>query len=374
MFDQLNLDQIGRRLRQVDQELVALMGQRMRLSLQVEEYKRTRNEAIFRPDVEKRRLDEVCELARHHGMNPEFARSVFYAIIGESCKMQMIQLQKNAYLPDEDIDEEQWNARLKENLLNLTARCAPIYDKEYDAGFYATRLHADFEQSMILGACQHYRGTGLAIDLGCGTGRVALTLADSFTQIVGYDISPDMIEVARRKYQDAHARKCSFEVVDLEAGIPHPDSAVSFVVMGMGFASDIRLLPKVLREVHRVLIPGGTAFMSFYNAEALIYHWEFIPWPVGLAAEINPRKHCLNVQIDDKVYEIYARPYTTDEVHDLMPRGLPIIKLATHPTVCSIMPDVLFDDKRVQDSIATIDEKLADENMGAYITVLARKS
>jgi len=80
MFDQLNLEQIGKRLRQVDQELVALMGQRMRLSLQVEEYKRTRNEAIFRPDVEKRRLDEVCELARHHGMNPEFARSGRYPI------------------------------------------------------------------------------------------------------------------------------------------------------------------------------------------------------------------------------------------------------------------------------------------------------
>jgi len=374
MFDQLNLEQIGKRLRQVDQELVALMGQRMRLSLQVEEYKRTRNEAIFRPDVEKRRLDEVCELARHHGMNPEFARSVFYAIIGESCKMQMIQLQKNANLPNENMDEEQWNARLKENLLNLTARCAAIYDEQYDAGFYATRLHADFEQSMILAACRHYRGTGLAIDLGCGTGRIAFALADSFTQVVGYDISPDMIDAARGKCAGVPPDKFQFEVADLEEGIPQPNGSVSFVAMSLGFASDIRLLPKVLREVQRVLIPGGTAFLSFYNAEALIYRWEFIPWPVGLAAEINPRKHCLNVQIDDEVYEIHARPYTIDEVHDLMPRGLPIVKLATHPAVCSIMPDVLFDDKRVQDSVATIDEKLADENMGAYITVLARKS
>ena len=145
--------------------------------------------------------------------------------------------------------------------------------------------------------------------------------------------------------------------------------------MSMGFASDLRLLRKVLREVQRVLVPGGAAFLSFYNAEALLYRWEFIPWPIGLAAEINRQKHCLDVHwAEGEVYAIYARPYTMDEVHDLMPRGLPITKVTTHPTVCSILPDVLFDDKRVRDSIAVIDAKLADENAGAYITVIARRS
>ena len=74
------------------------------------------------------------------------------------------------------------------------------------------------------------------------------------------------------------------------------------------------------------------------------------------------------------MYSVYARPYTVDQVHELMPRGLPITKVTTHPTICSVLPNVLFDGDEVNESIAAIDGKLADGNMGAYITVVARKS
>lgn len=375
MFELLNLEQLGERLGQVDRALVALMQRRMELSLQVEEYKRARNQVISRPEIETNRLNEVCKLAERVGMNPEFARSIFYVIIGESCKVQLIQLQENAGVPSKYIDDELWNALLKDNLLKLTAECAATYDLQYSSSFYGTRLHAHFEQSMLLDACRQYGGEGLALDLGCATGRVAFALGRHFSRVVGYDISPDMIEVARRKCEDTRADKFRFEAVDLDDGIPQPDGIASLVAMSLGFASDIQLLPKVMREVHRVLVPGGTALLSFYNAEALLYQWEFIPWPVGLAAEINRQKHCLDVHwTDGKVYSIYARPYTVDQVQELMPHGLAITKVTTHPTICSILPDSVCSDERVRDSIKGIDEKLAHENMGAYITVLARKS
>ena len=70
--------------------------------------------------------------------------------------------------------------------------------------------------------------------------------------------------------------------------------------------------------------------------------------------------------------------YSSPNIRSIDMRGAYILPgfedAHTHPAVCPIMLDMLFDDKRVQDSIATIDEKLADENMGAYITVLVRKS
>lgn len=377
MIELLDLEELGVRLRKVDQHVVELLGQRMRLSLQVEEYKRQRKQPIFRGEVEKRRLDEAYEWAARYGLNPEFARSIFYAIIGESCKMQMIQLQGEVDPAAKDLDEEQWHKQLKENLLRLTARCAPTYDEQYSATFYATRLHAEFEQHLIMEVCRGCRGEAPALDLGCATGRVAFMLGNYFAEVVGYDLSPDMVRIARSKYGDAppNNKKLRFEVADLEECIPQPDRTVALAVMSMGFASDLRLIRKVLREVHRVLVPGGMAFLSFYNAEALLYRWEFIPWPVGLAAEINLQKHCLEVRwAENEVYPIYARPYTLDEINNLMPRGLPILKTTTHPTICSILPDVLFDNEQVRDSIGAIDVKLADENSGAYITVIARKS
>ena len=376
MFDPLNLEQLGDRIGQVDRALVALIARRMELSLQVEEYKRSRNQKISRPEVEIDRLDTICEMAERLGLNREFARSIFYFIIDESCKVQLIQLQENAdLLNNKYIDDELWHALLKENLLKLTARCAATYDLYYTSGFHATKLHAHFEQSMLARICQQYPKDGLALDLGCATGRVAFSLGHYFNRVKGYDISPDMIEIARSKCTSVSGDKVAFTVADLEEGIPEHDGAASLVVMGMGFASDLQTLPKVLRDVHRVLMPGGAALLSFYNAEALLYRWEFIPWPVGLAAEINRQKHCLDVHwTDGKIYSVYARAYTMDQVQELMPRGLPIIKVATHPTICSILPDSLFTDDRIQDSMATIDEKVIDENMGAYITVLARKS
>lgn len=376
MFESLNLEQLGDRIGQVDRALVGLIARRMDLSLQVEEYKRGRGQKISRPEVETDRLTKICEQAERLGLNPEFARAIFYFIIDESCKVQLIQLQENAdLLSSKYVDDELWHAALKENLLELTKQCAPTYDLRYTTGFYATKMHAHFEQAMIADACRQYSKDGLALDLGCATGRVALSLGHYFNHVEGYDISPDMIGIAQGKCVDTPAGKFSFKVADLEEGIPVADNAASLVVMSLGFASDLQRLPKVLLDVRRVLAPGGTALLSFYNAEALLYKWEFIAWPVGLAAEINRQRHCLDVHWKDrKVYSVYARPYTVDQVHELMPRGLPITKVTTHPTICSVLPNILFEGDEVNDPIATIDGKLADGNMGAYITVVARKS
>jgi ubiquinone/menaquinone biosynthesis C-methylase UbiE/chorismate mutase len=374
MFEVLNLEQLGDRIGQVDRALVGLMARRMILSLQVEEYKRGRGQKISRPEVEMSRLQKICEQAERLGLNPEFARAVFYFIIDESCKVQLIQLQENAdLLSSKYVDDELWHAALKANLLQLTQQCAPTYDLHYASGFYATKIHTRFEHTMIAEACRHYPKDSLALDLGCATGRVALSLGGYFNHIEGYDISPKMIEIARGKCMGSED-KFAFHVADIEEGIPVVDNAASFVVMSLGFASDVQRLPQVLLEIRRILAPGGTALLSFYNAEALLYQWEFIAWPIGLAAEINRQRHCLDVHwTDGKVYSVYARPYTVDQVYDLMPRGLPVTKVTTHPTLCSVLPNTLLEGDEVNESIAMIDGKLADGNMGAYITVLAKK-
>ncbi len=376
MSEESKLKELGRKIDQVDRTLVSLIARRMSISLQVEEDKRRRGENISRPVVEIDRLDKICQLAERFNLNREFARAIFYFIIDESCKVQLIQLQENAdLLSSEYIDDELWHTVLKEELLKLTEQCASTYDLQYTTGFYATKIHAHFEQALIAEACRQYPKDGLALDLGCATGRVALSLGHYFNRVEGYDISPHMIEIAQSKCTGVSADKFTFKVADLEEGIPVADNAASLVVMSLGFASDLQLLPKVVLDVCRVLTPGGTAMLSFYNAEALLYQWEFIPWPVALAAEMNRQRNCLEVHLrDGKVYSVYARPYTVDQVHGLMPRGLPITKVTTHPTICSILPDTLFADDRVNESIATIDGKLADGNMGAYITVVARKS
>src|SRR3972149_5362321 len=87
MHKLLNLSQLGGRLAKVDMMLMALLKRRMDLALQVGEYK------ISKAKIESKRLAQVRIWARKNKMNPHFAETVLYTIIGESCKQQMIQLQ-----------------------------------------------------------------------------------------------------------------------------------------------------------------------------------------------------------------------------------------------------------------------------------------
>lgn len=375
----LNLDQIGERLGLVDNSIVALLAERQKLVLMVEEYKRMTQKPIYRPETELGRLQKIRTLAMKYSVNPEFAHSLFYQIIGEANKVQMIQLQRSAGLYPEAETEEAWQARLKDNLLEFTRKCAPLYDERYDQAFFATRCHAEFEMHQIMQLAESTEN-GLALDLGCATGRHTFPLTRYFQTVVGYDISPAMIEIAQKKASANNAPNATFLTHDLEAGIPQEDQSVSLLVMSMGTASDIPNPSNLFREVRRVLRSGGKAFLSFYNREALLYQWEYIPWATGLAAQIDIDQHCLNVLWEEngleQTYSLYAQPYSPNDIDSLLPAGLPTITIMTHPTVASIMPNLLFEKENVQASVTQLDERLAQDGQegGAYLTVVVRKT
>jgi ubiquinone/menaquinone biosynthesis C-methylase UbiE len=95
-----------------------------------------------------------------------------------------------------------------------------------------------------------------ALELGCGTGFFLLNLRQAGVLDEGHatDISPGMVEVARR-----NARGLGFEVegrvADAEC-IPYGDGEFDLVV-GHAVLHHIPDVPLALREVLRVLRPGG---------------------------------------------------------------------------------------------------------------------
>jgi predicted TPR repeat methyltransferase len=91
-----------------------------------------------------------------------------------------------------------------------------------------------------------------AIDLGCGTGLAAGAFAASTGAIIGIDLSPRMIERAR-----ATGLYAELEVAEIVEGLHRrPDCSTDLVI-----AADVLIylhdLAPVLREVTRVLVPGG---------------------------------------------------------------------------------------------------------------------
>lgn len=375
MNELLDLKQLGARLAKVDTMILTLAKRRMELAQQVGLFKRRANQKIFRADIEDERIVRIKELALEQDLNPNFAASLLYLLINESCKLQMIQLQEESLSTVEPQTDNEWYESLKENLLLLTERWCESYDFDYETHAFATRAYLGFERTYIGREIEKLSKREAVIDLGCATGRLTLPLCEHFEYAIGYDISPHMVAVAlKNASQHPHKERATFHESDVEKGIPRDDSTVSFVVMNLGTASDVRNIGGVIKETLRVLKSGGRFFFSFYNRDALLYRWEFLPWPVGLVASINLHKHCLEVHSRNEVLSVYARPYTIAEVEALFHDAGVKVDVCTYPTISSILPDDVFENQPgTQEAVMVIDENLSSASMGAYIIATGQK-
>jgi ubiquinone/menaquinone biosynthesis C-methylase UbiE len=103
------------------------------------------------------------------------------------------------------------------------------------------------------------------LDLGTGTGVVAISLAERYpnAEVVGIDLSTGMIEEARRKPPPELSGRISFAVGDA-AALEFPDGHFDLVVLS-------NMIP-FFDELARIAAPGGTLVLSFSRgAETPIY-------------------------------------------------------------------------------------------------------
>jgi ubiquinone/menaquinone biosynthesis C-methylase UbiE len=100
---------------------------------------------------------------------------------------------------------------------------------------------------------------GLAVlDLGCGTGRHSLWLAQAGADVTAVDFSLGMIDEARRK---PGAERIHFVQHDLHRPLPFASGQFDLVVSGL-VLEHLRELDAFFAEAKRVLLPGGRALIS----------------------------------------------------------------------------------------------------------------
>lgn len=107
-------------------------------------------------------------------------------------------------------------------------------------------------------------GTGLAVEIGPGLGRICLALADRFDRVVGVDISEEMVRQARAAVTNP---KVSFVVGD-GATITGVDNSSADLVMSFTVfqhISDVTVTERYLAEAGRVLKPGGLLVFQWNN-------------------------------------------------------------------------------------------------------------
>jgi|GEM_PF-1050792 len=387
-------------LDKTDRHIVALLSKRIELSRKIEEAKFSNGEPILMEETEQGKLSRLAALAGEKGLSIPFVQSLFYSLFSESCRIQTKQRDQRVGLsPASTENEHDRYRRLKQNLLDLTRQLLPEYKNTYNLDSFGTVSYLDFENDVIkteISTVTSLGNTGLAVDLGCGVGIVSFKMTPYFEQVRGFDISPSMIRQASwaKKCTGLDTLRASFDVLDIEEGLPLENESVSFVAMTLGTASDIKNIRRVLASIKRVLKKDGRFVLSFYNSAALFYRWS-LPWQVSLMAEINPIDHCLNVRIRDRVFQLYARPYTKREVRKLLVKeGFHVSAIYTYPALAAILPNEMFygaeeaqrashrrevraavlQEEETKKTIRQIDKGLIDSDMGAYIIAVGRKA
>jgi ubiquinone/menaquinone biosynthesis C-methylase UbiE/chorismate mutase len=389
----LDLDIIGDRLRRLDKFLAMLMKLRIAeggLSDAVAESKRNHSEkGIFikkRPDIENERIVLMRKWANEFGIDPNVAATIMTILILESCRIQdeymVKQYQSAARRINEDDPEEVFNEQ-RRNLLMLTKAVAPSYDEEYGQDFFATRSYLDFEKQIMLDLISSISENKLVVDLGCATGVVSRMLRTNFDEVLGIDISPHMIREANNRLMPG-MENVRYIVDDLEQGLNLESGSVSFIVMNLGTASEIKNIGQIVVDMERVLCPGGGFFLSFYNSESLRMKLGFLPWPMQLAAYVDPNKESLEVNYKRKIYSLYAKAMSSEEIKSLLV-NFDIESIHSCPTLATLLPNIILseedkdgnnkENKNAKKMIRDIDITLASNQMypGTYLIVTGTK-
>jgi ubiquinone/menaquinone biosynthesis C-methylase UbiE len=173
------------------------------------------------------------------------------------------------------------------------------YDRGRDQGY-----HAFLDQSQLSLLAPYVSGSRVC-EVGCGTGLLLKEVAPTAIDAMGIDISRQMLLQAHERHLDV--------VQGSATALPVPDESFDLVY-------SFKVLPHIediglaLEEVARVLVPGGRAFLEFYNSRSFRH----------LIKQLKPA-HA--VSEDTKDTEVYTRYDSPKRAASYLPDSLSLVRV-----------------------------------------------
>lgn len=157
------------------------------------------------------------------------------------------------------------------------------YDRvaeEYARRIYGELAHKPLDRALLDRFAEQIRQMGPVCDIGCGPGHVARYVHERGVAAWGIDISPSMVEIARRLNPGITFQQGNMLALDI------PDATFGGITV---FYSLIHVpRPEVivaLRELRRVLRPSGVLLAAFHIGQQTIHLDEW--WGEEVALDFN---------------------------------------------------------------------------------------
>ncbi len=173
------------------------------------------------------------------------------------------------------------------------------YERERHHGYHAMldRLQVGIARPLAAGKD--------VLELGCGTGLILKEIEPYARRAVGLDISRGMLG-------QAHARGLSV-LAGSATDLPFKDESFD-LVYSFKVLAHVQAIEQAMREVARVLRPGGRAALEFYNKASLRY----------LIKRFKRPHKVSDGTTDDQVYTRYD---SLAEVKRYLPADLSVVDL-----------------------------------------------
>ena len=140
--------------------------------------------------------------------------------------------------------------------------CQTSYDRiaeEYTARIAGELEHKPLDRMLLDEFAARTKGAGPVCELGCGPGHVARYLHDRGVDVIGIDLSPGMLEQARKLNPTIEFQQGNMLALEVE------DGAWAAIV---AFYSIVHIpktdILQACREMFRALQPGGLLFLAFH--------------------------------------------------------------------------------------------------------------
>lgn len=154
-----------------------------------------------------------------------------------------------------------WEGHVNNEYYTDAARASDAYFREIEERRYATHYHLAELFSMLAGS------RGKLLEVGCGIGVDSIQLAKVGFDVTAVDLTENALVVARENAKRSGVT-IDFRLGNAE-GLDFPDATFD-AVYSFGVLHHTPDIEAAVSEVHRVLKPGGTAYVMLYARDSVV--------------------------------------------------------------------------------------------------------
>ncbi|MFF2721908.1 class I SAM-dependent methyltransferase [Streptomyces sp. NPDC058011] len=261
----------------------------------------------------------------------------------------------------------------KQTVRSVYEKVAEEYDERIPGSGPSDEMFTEAERGFILGKVHADEDV---LDMGCGTGRFTVLMAQAGARVSGLDISRAMLDQAHEKLAE-HGHAADLREGDM-AHLPFDDASFDTVTSMLALMHiPLEDRQAVFDEVYRVLRPGGRMLLGVKNT--LIE--QFFKADRFAAVDITdvPGKKLLFTQT--RTGEEYTAPWYSFSPHELNAlaarAGLTVTHVRGNSPIAVWLADEVLRDPSVAFAVRGLEQTLADvppfNHLGYHLLVEAVK-